>query len=599
MQTREFSEFVPLIIVVSGFAVLKRLFAFIQPYRIQFWTALLLAILMAPLNAWIPYLVNIMVDDHILKGNLPGLQQAALLFLIVLLILTLCRYGFTLLTNALGQNIIFDLRNRIYTHLLSLRLSYFDRTPVGTNTTRVINDLETVNSVFSEGLITILADILALLTVLGLMFYTSVKLTLICLVTFPLLLMAGYVFKEKVKVSFQRVRNEVARMNAFLQEHLSGMKTVQIFTAETKVFEKFKHINKSYTQANLDGIFYYAVFFPVVEIISAASLGFMVWWGAQGVLEGSVTLGQLVAFPMYLTRLFQPVRTLADKFNTLQMGLLAASRVLELMDNQESQENPGNLRPEHLKGDLEFRSVSFSYQAGQPVLKNLSFQLKQGEMMAVIGTTGSGKTSLVSLINRLYEVDSGNIYLAGRDIRDYDLNHLRSRIAVVLQDLFLFHGTVLDNLTLKNANIPFERVEEASRTIGAHAFIMQLPGAYGFQVAERGANLSVGQRQLITFVRALLTNPDLLILDEATSSLDTETEAILQSALEKLIAQRSAIIIAHRLSTIQKADWVLALEQGEIKEFGHSDELIRKQDGFYKKLFEKYFQTTVELPASH
>lgn len=578
---------------MSGYQVLKRLLGFTRPYKWLLWGSAILAILMAPLNAWMPFLVNVMVDEYILKSDLKGLQKIALIYLIVLILLSLCRYVFSIMTNSLGQNIILDLRKRIYEHLLSLKLSYFDRTPVGTNTTRVINDLETVNSVFAEGLITILADILALVTVLALMFYTSVKLTLICLVTFPLLLVAGYIFKEKVKASFQRVRNEVARMNAFLQEHLSGMKTVQIFTAEKRVMNKFKNINRDYTQANLDGIFYYAVFFPVVEIISAASLGFMVWWGAQGVLEGVVTIGQLVAFPMYLTRLFQPVRTLADKFNTLQMGLLAASRVLELMDTQEGQENNGSIQTGGLKGDLEFKNVSFAYNDNTPILKNISFKLKQGEMLAIVGTTGSGKTSLISLINRLYEVNSGSIHIGGKNINEFELNYLRSKIAVVLQDLFLFQGTVLENLRLKNKNIPFEKVVEASEKIGAHAYIMALPGNYNYVLAERGINLSIGQRQLLSFVRALLTDPDLLILDEATSSLDTETEAILQQALEKLIANRSAIVIAHRLSTIQKANWILALEQGEIKEFGKSDELIQKPNGFYRNLFEKYFQTTI------
>lgn len=578
---------------MSGYQVLKRLLGFTRPYKWLLWGSAILAILMAPLNAWMPFLVNVMVDEYILKSDLKGLQKIALIYLIVLILLSLCRYVFSIMTNSLGQNIILDLRKRIYEHLLSLKLSYFDRTPVGTNTTRVINDLETVNSVFAEGLITILADILALVTVLALMFYTSVKLTLICLVTFPLLLVAGYIFKEKVRASFQRVRNEVARMNAFLQEHLSGMKTVQIFTAEKRVMNKFKNINRDYTQANLDGIFYYAVFFPVVEIISAASLGFMVWWGAQGVLEGVVTIGQLVAFPMYLTRLFQPVRTLADKFNTLQMGLLAASRVLELMDTQEGQENNGSIQTGGLKGDLEFKNVSFAYNDNTPILKNISFKLKQGEMLAIVGTTGSGKTSLISLINRLYEVNSGSIHIGGKNINEFELNYLRSKIAVVLQDLFLFQGTVLENLRLKNKNIPFEKVVEASEKIGAHAYIMALPGNYNYVLAERGINLSIGQRQLLSFVRALLTDPDLLILDEATSSLDTETEAILQQALEKLIANRSAIVIAHRLSTIQKANWILALEQGEIKEFGKSDELIQKPNGFYRNLFEKYFQTTI------
>ncbi|MBV6473384.1 MAG: putative ABC transporter ATP-binding protein [Saprospiraceae bacterium] len=580
---------------MSGYQVLKRLAVFVRPYRGLFWTSALLAVAMAPLNAWMPYLANVMVDEHILKRDLPGLQRLALYYLGALVVLSAFRYAFTLMTNSLGQNIILDLRRRIYDHLLGLRLSYFDRTPVGTNTTRVINDLETVNSVFSEGLITILADALALFTVLGLMLYTSVKLTLICLVSFPLLLIASYVFKEKVKASFQRVRNEVARMNAFLQEHLTGMKTVQIFAAENRVLSKFRKINREYTQANIDGIFYYAVFFPVVEIISAASLGFMVWWGAQGVIGGEVTIGQLVAFPMYLTRLFQPVRTLADKFNTLQMGLLAASRVFALMDVDESHEDQGTREGPHLKGDLEFRSVSFSYDGTRNALQDISFILPQGKMLAVVGTTGSGKTSLINLINRLYEMSDGNIFLAGRDIREYPLSQLRSRIAVVLQDLFLFQGTVLENMTLKNADLPFEKVLEASKAIGAHPYIMQLPGDYGYVLSERGANLSVGQRQLISFVRALLTDPDLLILDEATSALDSETESILQAALGKLVEHRSSIVIAHRLSTIQQADLVLALEKGRIVEFGPPDELLRLPQGFYKRLFEKYFQTPAAL----
>ncbi|MBP8724965.1 MAG: ABC transporter ATP-binding protein [Saprospiraceae bacterium] len=578
---------------MSGYQVLKRLAVFVRPYRGLFWTSALLAVAMAPLNAWMPYLANVMVDEHILKRDLPGLQRLALYYLGALVVLSAFRYAFTLMTNSLGQNIILDLRRRIYDHLHGLRLSYFDRTPVGTNTTRVINDLETVNSVFSEGLITILADALALFTVLGLMLYTSVKLTLICLVSFPLLLIASYVFKEKVKASFQRVRNEVARMNAFLQEHLTGMKTVQIFAAENRVLSKFRKINREYTQANIDGIFYYAVFFPVVEIISAASLGFMVWWGAQGVIGGEVTIGQLVAFPMYLTRLFQPVRTLADKFNTLQMGLLAASRVFALMDVDESHEDQGTREGPHLK--LEFRSVSFSYDGTRNALQDISFILPQGKMLAVVGTTGSGKTSLINLINRLYEMSDGNIFLAGRDIREYPLSQLRSRIAVVLQDLFLFQGTVLENMTLKNADLPFEKVLEASKAIGAHPYIMQLPGDYGYVLSERGANLSVGQRQLISFVRALLTDPDLLILDEATSALDSETESILQAALGKLVEHRSSIVIAHRLSTIQQADLVLALEKGRIVEFGPPDELLRLPQGFYKRLFEKYFQTPAAL----
>jgi ATP-binding cassette subfamily B protein len=551
---------------------------------------------MAPLNAVLPYLTNIMVDDHIMVQDLHGLKIMAIWYIVILIVLTAMRYGFTILTNTMGQQIIYDLRNRVYNHILSLRLSYFDKTPVGTNTTRVINDLETVNSVFSEGLITIAADILSLLTVLILMFWTSIKLTLICLVTFPLLLVASYVFKEKVKASFQRVRAQVARMNAFLQEHISGIKTVQIFAAEQRVANKFKDINKEYTQANLDSIFYYAVFFPVVEIISAASLGFMVWWGAQGVLEGLVTIGQLVAFPMYLSRLFQPVRTLADKFNTLQMGLVAGGRVFEILDNTEIIPDHGTINSGSLKGGLSFNHVSFSYNGETEVLKDISFQLDEGKTLAIVGSTGSGKTSIISLINRLYEANKGSIQIAGHDIKDYNIEFLRTRIAVVLQDVFLFQGTVMENMTLKNSKITLEEVIEASKKIGAHEYIMRLPGNYQYILSERGSNLSVGQRQLISFVRALLFNPDILILDEATSSLDTQTEAVLQHAIEKLIEKRSSIVIAHRLSTIQHADCIMALDGGEIKEFGSPNELLSIEDGLYKSLYETYFQTVDESP---
>ncbi len=582
---------------MSSFQILKRLVSFIRPYRLIFWSSVILAIAMAPLNAVLPYLTNIMVDDHIMVQDLHGLKIMAIWYIVILVALTAMRYGFTILTNTMGQQIIYDLRNRVYSHILSLRLSYFDKTPVGTNTTRVINDLETVNSVFSEGLITIAADILSLLTVLILMFWTSVKLTLICLVTFPLLLLASYVFKEKVKASFQRVRAQVARMNAFLQEHISGIKTVQIFAAEKRVANKFKDINREYTQANLDSIFYYAVFFPVVEIISAASLGFMVWWGAQGVLEGLVTIGQLVAFPMYLSRLFQPVRTLADKFNTLQMGLVAGGRVFEILDNAEIIPDQGKINSGTLKGGLSFNHVSFSYNGETEVLKDISFQLDEGKTLAIVGSTGSGKTSIISLINRLYEANKGSIQIAGHDIKEYNIEFLRTRIAVVLQDVFLFQGTVMENMTLKNSKITLEEVIDASRKIGAHEYIMRLPGNYQYVLSERGSNLSVGQRQLISFVRALLFNPDILILDEATSSLDTQTEAVLQHAIEKLIEKRSSIVIAHRLSTIQHADCIMALDGGEIKEFGSPDELLAKEDGLYKSLYETYFQTVDESPS--
>jgi ATP-binding cassette subfamily B protein len=441
-------------------------------------------------------------------------------------------------------------------------------------------------------LITILADILGLLTVLAVMFWTSVKLTLICLVSFPLLLVASYIFKEKVKISFQKVRAEVARMNGFLQEHISGMHTVQSFAAEARIADKYRTINRSYTQANLNGIFYYAVFFPVVEIISAASLGFMVWWGAKGVLENVVTIGQLVAFPLYLSRLFQPVRALADKFNTLQMGLVAGGRVIEVLGNKETEDRSGTQSMERLHGDIQFKNVRFSYDGISPVLKDISFILPARKTLAIVGKTGSGKTSIINLVNRLYEWQAGDILIGGVSIKKYDTSWMRSRISVVLQDVFLFHGSIKDNISLRNDSVSLQTIQEAAKQIGAHEYIMALPDQYHYILSERGLNLSVGQRQLISFVRAIVQDPDLLILDEATSSLDTETEQIIQSAIVKLIDKRSSIVVAHRLSTIQHADYILVLEDGEIKEFGAQQELLLLKDGYYYQLYNTYFQET-------
>ncbi|NOT37045.1 MAG: ABC transporter ATP-binding protein [Saprospiraceae bacterium] len=578
----------------SSFQLVSRLIKFARSYWTYILIAGVLAIVIAPLNALLPFLTHKIVDDHIMRSDLKGLQLMSIYFIAILFLSTGLKYYFSILTNWIGQSVIKDLRLKVFKTILSFRLSYFDKTAVGTNTTRTINDLESINVVFSEGLITIVSDVLSLLMVLIMMFYTSVKLTLISLVSFPLLLIASYIFKEKVKASYQRVRNEVARMNAFLQEHISGMKVVQIFTAEAKTAKRFKEINREYTQANLDGIFYYAVFFPVVEIISAASLGFMIWWGAKGVISNDVTIGQLVAFPMFLARLFQPVRMLADKFNTLQMGLIAAQRVFQLIDNHEVEPNSGTLKPDRLKGKIEFKSVNFEYDKDVPVLHNLSFQVEAGQSLAIVGSTGSGKTSIISVLNALYPIQSGKIEIDGIEVHQYDLHYLRSRIGTVLQDVFLFYGSIYDNISLKNENITHEKIVEASKAIGAHEFIKDLPSDYNYIVTERGSNLSMGQRQLISFVRALVYNPDILILDEATSSIDSQTELIIQSAISKLIHGRTSIIIAHRLSTIREADQIMVLSNGEIVEKGTHDELLQNAEGLYYQLSQSY-QESLEV----
>ena len=570
-------------------ALLKRLFRYAKPYQLILFTSAILAVVLAPLNALTPYLTHIMVDEYIMKSDLDGLKYISLLYLLILLLTTVLRYFFVIMTNRLGQYVIHDLRNDVFRHLLSMRMSYFDKTPVGTNTTRTVSDLESVNVVFSEGLITIIADIIGLLTLLTVMFYTSIKLTLISLISMPLLILASYIFKESVKKSFQRVRNEVARMNGFLQESLSGMRIIQLFSSEKMINKKFKEINTTYTQANIDGIFYYAVFFPVVEIISAASLGFMVWWGAQGVLDQTVTIGQLVAFPMFLTRLFQPIRMLADKFNSLQMGLIASNRIFDTLDHSENDLNLGTIAPNSIKGDIQFENIMFGYQAQVPVLKSINFEVKAGTSLAIVGNTGSGKTTIINLLNRLYEFDSGNIYIDGVSIKDYDLHFLRRKMGLVLQDVFLFYGSLKDNISLFDPDITLDSIIEASIAIGAHEFIEALPGGYDYQVAERGANLSLGQRQLISFVRALVFNPDILILDEATSSVDSYTESIIQHAIKRLITKRTSIIIAHRLSTIKHADQIISLQNGKIVEKGTHEELLTQTDGLYSRLIHTHF----------
>ncbi|MCB0675054.1 MAG: ABC transporter ATP-binding protein, partial [Saprospiraceae bacterium] len=539
--------------------LLGRVLALARPFRLLFAVTALLAVVLAPLSTVRPYLIQVMVDNHIYQMDIEGMTRIGLILMALLFVEALLRYVFIYASNWLGQSVIRDLRVRVFNHISSLRLSYFDRTPIGTSTTRTINDIETINTVFSEGVITILADLLTLFAVLGVMLYTSWKLTLVCLTTMPFLIVASYIFKEKVKASFQIVRNQISRMNAFMQERITGMRIVQIFRAEEQEMAKFKKINREYTQANLNSILYYAIFFPVVEIIFAASLGLMVWWGARGVIGNEVTLGALVAFPIYLTMLFRPIRMLADKFNTLQMGLVAAERVFKVLDHTDKIENNGDRKVERLQGEIAFENVSFAYNARDYVLHDINFSIAKGKTLAIVGGTGSGKTTITNILNRFYDIQQGTITIDGIDVREYELQGLRRRIAIVLQDVFLFSGSVLENITLRDPDISRETVVEAAKMIGAHDFIEKLPGGYDYQVMERGATLSMGQRQLISFVRALVFEPDILILDEATSSIDPETESVIQYAIERLIAKRTSIIIAHRLSTIRHADRILVM----------------------------------------
>jgi ATP-binding cassette, subfamily B, multidrug efflux pump len=569
--------------------LLLRVLAKARPYKRTFALAAVLAIILAPLSVLSPYLIQQTVDNYILIFDPIGLNQMLIVLTAVLLLNGALRYLFIYSTNWLGQSVIRDLRVSVFEHITSLRLKYFDKTAIGTSTTRTINDIETINTVFSQGVITIIADILSVIAVLGVMFYTSWELTLIGLTTFPFLVLSTYVFKEKVKESYQAVRTQISKMNAFLQERISGMRIVQIFNAEEKEFKTFDKINKDYTKANIDSILYYSIFFPVIELLSAISLGLAIWWGAKNVISGDLTLGVLIAFPIYLNMLFRPMRMLADKFNTLQMGLVAAERVFGVLDSKEHIENQGTIRPKKLRGDVVFENVEFAYNEGETILHGLSFEIKAGETLAIVGSTGSGKSTIINILNRFYELQGGRVLVDGVDAKDYELSAYRERLAMVQQDVFLFSGTVHENITLRDERISREAVVAAAKMIGAHDFIQKLPNNYDYKVMERGATLSMGQRQLISFVRALVFQPDILILDEATSSIDPESEGIIQHAIEQLIAKRTSIIIAHRLSTIRHAHNIMVLDKGRIVEMGAHEDLLQREDGHYKRLYEMQF----------
>jgi ATP-binding cassette, subfamily B, multidrug efflux pump len=566
--------------------LLGRIVGLAKPYKKLFLGAAILAIVLAPLSSMRPLLIQKMVDEHIFKLDINGMTRMLFLLIFFLIGEVIITYIFNYTTSWLGQSVVKDLRIQVFKHVTNQRLSYFDKTPIGTSTTRTISDIETINAVFSEGIIAIIADLLTVFVVLSVMLYTNWKLTLVCMSVLPFLIFAAYLFKEEVKKSFQVVRNQVAKMNAFLQEHITGMRIVQIFNAEKQEAEKFKIINRAYTEANLKAITAYAVFFPIVEILSAAALGLMVWYGAKGVISDQISLGVLIAFPVYLSMLFRPIRLLADKFNTLQMGMVAAERVFNLLDDNTYSENTGTIKVNDLKGNVKFDKVWFAYNDEDYVLKNISFELKSGKTLAIVGHTGSGKSTITNIISKFYPIQKGTIYIDGLDISNFENDSYRNKIALVLQDVFLFTGSVLDNVTLRDRSIPRQKVIDAAKMIGAHDFIEKLPGGYDYQVMERGATLSMGQRQLISFVRALVFDPDVLILDEATSSIDPESEAVIQYAIEKLIEKRTSIIVAHRLSTIRHANQIMVLEKGEIMELGDHTELLNKENGFYKELYE-------------
>ena len=594
---------------IFEFSQLRRVLQYTTPYKKWFYGSVTLSILLAIVTPLRPLLIQFTVNTYIKGGiteNQPLRERMIQMIIYVtmlqiglLLMETVLRFYFSFMTAWLGQTVVKDLRIAVYQRVLSLNLSQYDKTPIGTLTTRTINDIEAINDIFSEGLIPIVSDLLSIISILVAMFYLDWRLTLICLIPFPILLLATYFFKESVNKSFIRVRNAVAALNAFVQEHITGIQIVQAFASEDREYKNFKKINREHRNANIRAIFAYSVFFPIVEIVLAFSTGLLVWYGASRVLhipaaEAQNLPGKIMAFILLLNLLFRPLRLIADKFNTLQMGMVASERVFRVLDNADQMKDEGQYAPGKLRGKICFDQVYFAYVDERYVLKNISFLIEPGETLAIVGHTGSGKTSIISILNRLYAIQKGSIRIDDVPIESYTLHALRANIGVVLQDVFLFSGSILDNITLRNQEIPFERVVNAAKLIGMHDFILRLPGGYDYDVMERGSTLSLGQRQLLSFIRALLFDPSILILDEATSSVDTESERLIQEAIDKLIADRTSIVIAHRLSTIRKANKILVLDKGEIKEMGTHDQLMEKE-GFYFRLHQMQFEKTDSL----
>lgn len=567
---------------IFDISLLRRILAFARPYKGSLYFSICMSVILALLAPLRPYLIQLSVDKYIGGRWLEGLIWICIIHFGVLVMESLLRFWFLYRINWLGQTVVNDMRKTVFRKILFQNIGYYDKTPIGTLTTRTINDIEAVNDVFSEGIISIVADVLTIIAIIIVMLITDWRLTLICLIPFPILIVATYWFKESVNKSFHSVRNAVAALNAFVQEHITGIYLVQAFAAEQREMDRFKKINKEHRDANIKAIFAYSVFFPVVEIILALSLGLLVWWGAVQLLDYQVTAGIVIAFVMYLNLLFRPLRMLADKFNVLQMGMVAGERVLTVLDSDEYLKEDGTIEAADVKGKVVFEHVHFSYKKDVPVLKGVSFELLPGKTMAIVGHTGAGKTSIISILNRLYEIESGRILIDDRDIHDYRIESLRNHIGIVLQDVFLFSGTIKENITLRNNNIPLERVEEVAKMLGIHSFIMSLPGGYDFDVMERGNTLSQGQRQLLSFARALLYDPSILILDEATSSVDSESEQLIQYAIDTLVKGRTSIIIAHRLSTIRKADSIIVMDKGRIIEHGTHTSLMNEQKEYYK-----------------
>lgn len=575
---------------VFDMQIFSRLMSFAKRYRLYFFIASSSTILLALFSILTPYILIDTVDEYMISKDKVGLLNYSLLMLGILLIEVLLQFVFIYYANWVGQHIIRDMRAHIFRHILKFKMSYFDTNSVGKLVTRVVSDIETIAAFFSNGVFTILSDVLKMLAVAGIMLFLDWKLALITMSVLPILVYATKVFQVAIKATFQEVRNQVANLNGFVQERVTGMKIVQLFNREQIEYQNFKEINDKHKVANIKTIWYYSVFFPIAEILSSIGIGLIVWFGGgQAIQNSGISVGMIMGFIQFAQMLFRPLRQIADKFNQLQMGIVAGERVFKVIDTQSSIAKNGTIEAINLKGNIIFDNVTFSYVKGEEVLKGISLDVKSGQTIAIVGATGAGKSTIINLINRFYEIDSGTIFVDGVSVEDYTLESLRNQIAIVLQDVFLFSDSILNNITLKDENISLQDVENAAKQIGIHEFINTLPGGYHYNVKERGAMLSSGQRQLIAFLRAYVSKPSILILDEATSSVDANSEQMIQFATEKITKGRTSIVIAHRLATIKQADKILVMDKGLIVEEGTHYELLEKENGYYKNLYDKQF----------
>ena len=572
--------------------ILKRLLVFCRPYMKVFYILVILTLSLSVLQPIRPYITQIIIDDYVTVNDLIGLKKMILLLFFLLILNAIVMYFHTYLSGWLGQNIIKDIRIKLFSHIQKFRLRFFDKTPIGRIVTRNVSDIETIADIFGQGIAAIIGDILQLVGIVFLMFYINWKLTLISLAALPFLFLTTYIFKEKVKVSFNDVRNAVANLNSFVQEHIVGMNIVQIFGNEEKEYKKFKEINNTHLKSNLKAVLYYSIYFPVMELFTSIGLGLLIWFGSNQLFAGEVTLGVLIAFIMYLQLFFRPIRAIADRFNTLQMGVVSSKRIFDLLDRNEKIKSNEKIKDIDIKGSVEFKNIWFAYNDDDYVLKDISFKIKKGESVGFVGSTGSGKTSIINLINRFYDFQKGSILVDNKKIEDYNILSLRDNLGLVSQDVFLFSDTILNNLTLYNDSISEKEVWSAVKKVGAESFINKLPNKLFFDVKERGVSLSVGQRQLISCIRIMLYNPKIILLDEATSSVDSESEVMIQRAVSEILKNRTSIVVAHRLSTIKEVDKIIVIDSGEIKEMGTHDKLLKLR-GYYKKLYEMQYRNIV------